>query len=184
MKSQIQIKLIFLFFFVSLMLMSGIFLKKEKKTAEFIQKKITVTGYVEIHHPYCGGASPSPEMEMGYFTPYQNSDFYVVIKEDSSRTPIAKFTTNEKGYFEVSLIPNKYCIFGSNKMVTFEEFCEQNVGNNGNNVNMGVPCMEEWYNSPDFVLNAKNDTTIRIYFYTSCFVGMNPCLMYTGPLPN
>ena len=184
MKNQIKIKPIFLFFLISIILSSSILLDKEKNTAEIIQKKIKIIGFVEIHHPYCGGASPTPEMEMGYFTAYQNSDFYIVIKEDSSRTPVAKFTTDERGYFEISLIPDEYSIFGSHKIVAFDEFCRQNGGNDGYNINIGGSCMREWYNSPDFVLNAIKDTTIRITFSSRCFVGTNPCLMYTGPLPN
>ncbi len=147
------------------------------------QEKITIQGLVQIHFPYCGGASPPPELEQGRFSPTANSSFFIVIKEDSSRTPVDSFITDKKGYFEIKLIPDEYSIFSADKMRPFSDFIE-NKGGDGNYIlSRGTDCLKEWYNTPDYALNAKQDTMINIIFYSRCYTGINPCLIYNGPYP-
>ena len=182
-KKQILISSIVIF--ISIIFAGCFILKNDKQEyfSDLTQEKITIQGLVQIHYPYCGGASPPPELEQGRFSSMSNSSFFIVIKEDSSRTPVDSFITDKKGYFEIKLIPDEYSIFGTNKMLSFEEFIKSHNGDGQNTFSLGTECLQEWYNKPDFVLNAKNDTMINIMFYSQCYTGINPCLMYNGPYP-
>ena len=169
-----------------IIILSSCFLLRNDNSGDYdelMQKEITIQGFAQVHHPYCGGATPTPEMEHGHFSSLQNSTFYIVLKEDSSRTAIDSFKTNNKGFFEIKLIPDEYSIFEANKMIPLEMFVKANIGNGSNTFVMGQGCLKNWYNTPDFALNATQDTTIEIIFYSRCFVGTNPCLQYTGPYP-
>ena len=146
--------------------------------------KITVTGTVKTHHPYCGGASPTPEMERGSFSVVRNTEFHLVKKGDTSRTSILKFKTDDKGHFEFEIEAGEYSIFKYDKMLSFDDFYNAYSTPVGSfNVSVGIDCYREWYNKPDYKLNVSKDTNIEIIFYAGCFTGINPCVNYTGPCP-
>jgi len=147
-------------------------------------KKATITGSVLINIPYCGGATPPPDIAMGNFVAYSNSVFYLVLADDTTRTPYKRFKTNQNGHFEVKVQPNKYWIFHENKMVTYQKFYTNQSSNlPRNTVSSPGDCYREWYNTPDFEFKVTKDTSLHIVFYQRCFTGINPCIQYTGPMP-
>lgn len=148
------------------------------------QRRVTVSGTININNPYCGGAYPPPELINGTNFPYTNSVFYLVEAGDTTRTAIKRFKTDDNGTFEIKVNPNKYWLFHESKMMPFKKFYNQKTNNiPANSVSMDVSCYKEWYNTPDHEFNAFEDTSIFVVFGKFCFTGMNPCLQYTGPLP-
>lgn len=148
------------------------------------KQKITITGTININNPYCGGAAPPPDVANGTLSAYHNSVFYLVLANDTTRTPFLRFVTSDNGSFEIKVPRNTYWIFHESKMLTFEKFYKQNSENTPpNSVSVDIDCYKEWYNKPDFEFTANTDTSIYVIFYKRCFVGINPCLQYTGPLP-
>lgn len=146
-------------------------------------QKVTVTGIVYTHRPYCGGASPPPHLAKGTSTPRANFELHLVKKGDTLRKSLLCFKTDENGNFEIKIDKGSYWIFSNNKMVSFDEFYKNNSQPVSNSVNMFLSCYKDWYNAPDFILDAKENSFVEITFYSSCFTGTNPCLQYTGPYP-
>ncbi len=149
------------------------------------KNKVTVTGSAMLHRPYCGGAYPPPELMYGTDSPIKNADFFVVKKGDTlERKVILKFTTSKEGTFNFKIKTGEYWIFTKDKMQNYTDFYNQNTTNLPNNaVLYQGSCIRKWYNTPEFELSANRDTTFQIIIYSSCFVGINPCLQYTGPMP-
>lgn len=174
----------FILFFLIAILQISIVKNQHTEKNSCKKQKVTITGTININNPYCGGAAPPPDIANGSLSPYQNSVFYLVIANDTTRTPFLRFTTSNNGSFEIKVPQNSYWIFHEDKMLPFNIFYKQNSQNTPpNSISADIDCYREWYNRPDFEFTANIDTSIFVIFYKSCFVGMNPCLQYTGPLP-
>jgi hypothetical protein len=145
-------------------------------------KKYTLTGCVILHKPYCGGAYPTDEITNGYDYKYCNQKFGIVT-DSIDRKPVATFTTDDEGCFKVSLTKGHYYIYSASKLVSFEYFFKQNSQKTYNTKPRDKNCFKKWYNTPEFELTITQDTNITITLYEKCFVGLNPCLQYTGPYP-
>ena len=79
--------------------------------AAFAGDGVVVHGTARTHHPYCGGASPSPEMAAGAWTPDAGVTF--VVTAGSTHTdarPVATFRTDASGAFSLTLPPGQYCV--------------------------------------------------------------------------
>ena len=182
---QKQQKIIILIVILSSVVFSSCVLSKNSKTLKASDlNMVIVSGIVQRHTPYCGGAYPPPELENGTLSAITSTKFYIVLKADSSRTPVDSFTTSDNGSFQVTLKKNKYSIFSAPKILPFEEFYKQNSGASDSLYSdKGKSCYKNWYNTPELSLNAVRDTFVQIILYSYCFTGDNPCIMYTGPLP-
>ena len=145
---------------------------------------IKITGSAMVHHPYCGGAAPPPGMENGRLVPMQREVFYLVLADDSLKTPYKRFEIDDSGFFEIYVKPGKYNIFHEDKMLPFKEFYtikSQNIPKNSEN--QDIKCYKDWYNRPNATINTEKDTIVDIVISERCFVGLNPCLFYNGPYP-
>jgi len=149
---------------------------------KYENNKVTITGTVKVHKPYCGGASPTYEQEMGYYVPLQ-AELHLVKEGDITRTSVMSFSADKNGHFEIKVEKGKYFIFKTNKMIPLKQFLHVNVGNDRYVYTLGEECLTKWYNTPDYILDTEKETFIDIIFYSSCFTGINPCLNYNGPLP-
>ena len=159
--------------------------KKEKNNKKVSKNntKITITGEVKIHYPYCGGAAPTPEMAKGTDSPMKNAKFYIVKMEDISKKSILSFTTDEAGKFLFKIEKGNYFILSEDKVLSFDEFYnKKSVKESQFMKNRGIQCYKKWYNTPDYKLDTEKNTNIKIIFKSNCDVGMNPCLNYNGPL--
>ncbi len=145
-------------------------------------KKYILSGQVILHKPYCGGAYPSPEMANGYDYPYKNQKFGIVT-DSVTRNIIATFTTDENGNFQVKLDKGHYFIFHLSKLVSFDRFYKEKSKPLKDAQPTDINCFRHWYNTPEAEITITADTSIIITMYEKCFVGLNPCMLYTGPLP-
>ena len=140
-----------------------------------------------VHTPYCGGAAPTPEQERGHVSPLSNESF--VIKRGSvnleGEPVILRVVSNDEGRIEFNLPAGEYVLLNNSKGDSFKRFYEQFKKLEGNSVQYGdEKCYREWYEKPElqFTVVEKNHE-FAFTRNTRCFVGANPCMRYTGPLP-
>jgi len=140
---------------------------------------------VTVHHPYCGGARPTPEMAAGR-------------NEAASNMKLALFnkTTNEfDGWLELDangswsgkLDKGSYLIFREDKLLSSKELIKKyNLENTEFYQFKGEECLENWKKEVDFTLelNSKKSGEIELTFNAKCFVGLIPCYEYVGPKVN
>jgi hypothetical protein len=143
--------------------------------------KYSIEGKIILHKPYCGGARPNATIAKGFDIPFKNQTFYV-LKDSLKRKIIIKFTTDKNGNFNLRLRKGTYFIFYSSKMKDFDTFYQE-YSKKANTKASAKSCFKKWYNSPDYVLQVQKNDKIKIILQARCFVGLNPCLTYTGPLP-
>lgn len=163
-----------------------------KHTAEVItdnaenlwKGKHTLSVTFNMHRPYCGGAAPSPEQEMGFTEPIANQVYYIYKDErPKSVTKMVKVTTDEQGKFSIDLEEGVYSIIHGDKGLPLDEFIEKkkiiasyyNYSDND--------CFEKWRTTPDFTINLVKTTDETVVISSRCFTGDNPCMDYIGPYP-
>lgn len=147
-------------------------------------KGVDFQGTIMMHKPYCGGAAPTPDQEMGFNEPVRNAEFY--LYKDSmprKRSGFILVKTNEQGIFNVKLVPGKYYIVQKNKLLSLEEFIKVNTVNNQYYTKKPDSCFEKWKNSPDFSFELTGKDEKVFTENHRCFTGANPCINYTGPYP-
>ena len=144
--------------------------------------KYKFSGTVYKHTPYCGGARPTPEMEKGTNSVFGGQTFGIV-KDTATRKVIKKFTTDNNGKFSVTLKHGHYFIFYDFKLTDFDSFYKKFSKKEQFKTPKNKNCFLKWYKTPEFEITLTQDTTIKFTIYSGCFIGINPCMQYTGPRP-
>lgn len=149
------------------------------------EKTYNVTGTIQTHSPYCGGARPTPEVENGFNEPVRNADFYIYTGERPSNVKdMTKVTTDEEGKFSVALPNGVYSMIQASKLLPLDEFIELKQIKGENYINGDTECFQNWKNGIDFSFNVESSDCSPLFTEMKrCFTGANPCLEYTGPYP-
>lgn len=144
------------------------------------------------HHPYCGGAAPSPEQEKGYVSPMSNKVFFLKkgVVNNETIPVLQKLITDENGLMQIEHLPaGDYCIIQEKKALSFSAFyaAMKVSDDNSTTKNRDEDCFRSWYERPEFsfkVEDTKKITeTMSFTIYMRCFTQGNPCIYYMGPLP-
>lgn len=137
--------------------------------------------HIQHHYPYCGGAAPTEEMMNNYVAV---SGTYILINHtnNSESNVLAK-----NGSIKIQLAPGRYSLRETYKNIPFNDFyAKHSVENGSNKQNRSEDCYKTWWESNLFEFEI-GDTTKLIEQSTTtssrCFIGINPCQIYTGPWP-
>lgn len=145
------------------------------------EKLISVQGSVFTHHPYCGGAYPTPEQEEGYMVIKPNAEFYLVGPSDEQSKTL--FKTDEKGEFTLELTNGNYSVFSIDKLLPSDDFIKLHSPTSSNYVVKEKDCFTQWQSTPDFVIQATDSIQpIKKVYKYRCYVKDNPCIQYNGPV--
>ncbi len=144
--------------------------------------KYKLSGTVYKHNPYCGGIRPTPEIANGTNSVFADKTFGVV-KDTTLRKVIKKFTTDKDGKFSIKLPKGHYFIFFDFKLTDFESFYKKFSEKKNFQKPNDRTCFFKWYKTPEYEIILSQDTTIEFTINSRCFVGINPCMQYTGPRP-
>ncbi len=146
-----------------------------------------VAVYVETWKPYCGGAKPTPEMAKGIRTPFSNEKVAIYKMSDDLKS----FSFNKwiqldsTGKWNGKLNLGTYEFYRADKVLSIEEIEKKfRQEDNENYAFVGEEKLKTWMATPDFTIEVKENTAIKIELKEKCFVGLNPCMEYTGPKPN
>lgn len=136
-----------------------------------------------IHHPYCGGAYPSPEQEQGYLTVSPFKAYHISTDSLSDRSKGSIIEISDDDYFKINLEPGTYFVYNLDKKLPLKEYMEKYGSKNENEEMANSSCYMRWKNTPDFKFTASKDSSYQITYRAACFTGINPCITYTGPYP-
>jgi hypothetical protein len=134
--------------------------------------------------PYCGGAAPTPEMEIPVEVPIPNSSFLLYSEnEDGSRgKELKEIKTNEDGETTLYLPNGHYQLWLPTKKLSLEEFIKAESPDKGTDYSyQDRECFQAWREKVDFKFEVKSDSTISLSRPVRCYTGAHPCLKYTGP---
>ncbi len=153
-----------------------------------------VMGKVTSSSSHCGGMyrPPVPPQPMG------NYSFYIRKgTKNSTVEPVKVVRTNWEGELIFHVEPGDYCLASGRKIKEFnvldyltkEEIEAQKQPKKqipASGLIKGTPeCYQAWWERGDFVLKKDDDdiTGFTINYHQKCFVGNDPCAVYTGPWP-
>jgi hypothetical protein len=143
------------------------------------------TGKIVIHKPYCGGAKPTYEASLGSTSPYANAMFYIKtsMNNDKKSATIAKIITDENGSFKVKLKAGSYVLIHEYKTLSLSEFTAKYNKPVNFQEFVGEKEAKMEYEKADVEFVVSENNFLEIIYKSKCFVGLNPLLKYTGPLP-
>ena len=152
------------------------------------QKTFTVSLLWQVHTPYCGGAYPTPEQQMGWNSPLGNLEFVIlqdsILDMDHVEYGPQVFHTNSNGSVQLALTPGTYFIYKTEKFQTLESLEKKYRPTNDKQMEWeGTDCLKSWRSLPDLRLIVSKDTSIILTENARCFEGTAPCTHYTGPYP-
>ena len=132
-----------------------------------------------VHHPYCGGAEPTPEMQEGWNKPM---DTLIIRKALGDKKIVVAL--NENGETKITLSKGKYMIYHKDKALNNEQFIKKYTSKDKWYIFEGDSCLLNWKKTPDGIVElTKKDQAETIIIRTHCFIGINPCVDYVGPPP-
>ena len=147
-------------------------------------RKVSV--FVEVYHPYCGGAKPTPEVARGVKTPFKGEKVAVYrMNDDLKSSRFNKWIQlDSTGNWNGKLKMGSYNIFRADKMLSVEEI-EKKYRKPDNEMYafVGLEILTAWKATPDFTVEVKENSEVKIELTEKCFVGLNPCMKYIGPKP-
>jgi hypothetical protein len=149
-------------------------------------EEITVNFLVQTNFIHCGGAPPPRGGFAREFNPLGENVFYLKngTTIDHNWENALKISTDESGLDTLKLKPGAYILVHEDKLLSFEAFREKKRNKSTYFEESNNDCFTQWHNTPDYMFTVKSDTNMVITLKQKCFVGFNPCLKYTGPLPN
>lgn len=145
-----------------------------------------VRGRVMVLTPYCGGAAPSPEIELMANTPQPLPDFPIMIwlqaAGNDSLERAWELMTDQDGFWEANLPAGKYCLFAGEKAKV-----DPVIPQKGNEwLVIDEECYTKWLKTCDlaFVVQAGMEQDLHLLTlarrcYTHAF---DPCTQYNGPI--
>ena len=143
--------------------------------------------FVESWKPYCGGAKPTPEVERGIRTPFSGEKIAAFRRnyENSNPPVLVKWLQlDEEGKWEGCLKPGIYDFYRSEKILSLDEIEKKHrFKDNENYAFIGIEKLNKWKTTPDYTIEIKKKTELKITLIEKCFVGLNPCMEYIGPNP-
>lgn len=165
-----------------LVLVPGLFILPGGKDGKYI-----VSGTVTHSGSYCGGASPTWEMEAeaARSKPYSGKWLYIKPGDTNlMETPfIDSVMTDEEGRFSVKLPPGEYCMVAAEQRNRdiFNRYTDPR-----GYLRADSACMETWWGKclQQFTVTESELNGVDIHFYHPCYVPPGiPCLHYHGPIP-
>jgi hypothetical protein len=154
--------------------------RKNKAMAEH-----EITGVIQIHQPYCGGARPTEEMMQGTNSPVSETTFYIKKGTTHNRSESVYKTvkTKEDGTFSIRLPQGEYVMLSEQKLLSFEEYKKATEIRSTYMEYLGDDCSRLNHESADFLLKVSKDSSVVFTYKSRCQVGTNPCYRYIGPKP-
>ena len=155
------------------------------------ERRVQVSGTVFETREYCGGANPSEEIleAVRRPRPLANHEMYVRAGPTNAlkNQVLLKFTTDEKGNFQIALPAGEYCILeaGKKNALKIPDFTEENR-KLAKTEPAAIPysltspnCLTEWWQTCDkvFRVGKKNQTGMRIELSRGC----HPPCVQGGP---
>jgi hypothetical protein len=137
-----------------------------------------------VHHPYCGGAKPNPDVAKGYYESmkFEEFDLFKGTSYKHGNKSILNVKLDEGGNITLNLEPGDYYLLHSDKLLSTQDFMNKNKpANDVHYVVKDTKCFEDWMKTPDLVFSVHADTIIELRGKAKCWVGTNPCIEYTGP---
>lgn len=153
-----------------------------KKNTDSNLKTVSFNG--TVHHPYCGGAKPSPDVAAGYYESMKFEKFKILKGSEFKEglQPHQEITLDESGNINLLLEPGKYMMVHSDKFLPLDEFMKKNGLIEEKNYELkGNDCFITWKNTVDLYFTVENDTIIELRQHARCWIGTNPCMKYVGP---
>ena len=136
--------------------------------------------------PHCGGAAPMENDVYPKKSPIRGGAWEVFrVNEDGSRGQLlGHLLSNDEGIANYRLQPGHYQLWWRSKTLSFEEFKKQESPDMGKMKSYkDDACFRTWYETPDYDFKVEEDSTYEVTYTNRCFVGRNPCMIYTGPPP-
>jgi hypothetical protein len=153
-----------------------------------------------IFEPYCKGAAPEPGSEYQSYVPDRNNRYFIrifknnnrLVDETSDSIPGFFSQTDDEGFLHLRLQPGTYGIQLGIKGKPFSEFYRQfNIGSEGDQIkHMGKDCYLNWWKTCEAVFEISSGKHEKQFIWLppvliskQCFTGVNPCMIYDGPMP-
>ena len=139
--------------------------------------------HVEKWKPYCGGAKPTEEMSKGLKTPFSGEKFKLYFKGKAASEKI--ISLDENGNWKGKIPKNVSCeIYRLDKTISLDELRKKYTKELGKFYTV----IEDkeiilWQNQADFIIPIVTKKPVSFDIQDKCFVGLNPCIRYIGPLP-
>lgn len=154
-------------------------------------KKVPAGSHVVIfivkeHHPYCGGAPPTKEIEGGFRTLLTYQPFLVKkgIVNHEKIPVLARVITDSVGRFSIKMDTGQYQLIFPEKQATFEDFYRSQSKESKMLKAGSRDCFFNWWQKPEATVQINDTTTIvECVLSSTCYSGFNPCMYYLGPKP-
>ncbi len=148
------------------------------------EKTYSVTLTSKIHIPYCGGAYPSPEQEMGYSKISDVQSYFVTVDSLlNEANPNWRVERLEDTCFTFKIPAGTYFVYHTDKALSLTDYMETYGSSNNNEVAADSKCYEKWMNTPDYKFTVTKNEDFQLTYRSRCFTGTNPCMSYDGPYP-
>jgi len=138
---------------------------------------------INTRDPYCGGAAPR-ESDLNKFA--VSADSYILINTTINDTSTIK--SNAMGLIYLNLKIGNYEIRELYKDIPFPQFQEKNQPKvNQALLGLDPDCYKKWWAENLFkfeVTESPNTSKYAVTINRMCFTGNNPCIMFSGRLPN
>ena len=134
--------------------------------------------------PYCGGAAPTPDMEIPRRVPMENTSFLLYLENDdgSRGKELREIKTNAEGGSSIFLPNGNYQLWLPTKKLSLEDFIKAESPDRGGFYSYkDKECFQAWREKADFKFDVKSDSTIHLSQSVRCYTDAHPCLKYDGP---
>lgn len=147
-----------------------------------ISQKLAI--HIDKWEPYCGGVLPTEEMSKGTTTPFSEQKFKLCFKGETSSELI--ITLDENGNWKGKIPKNTSCeIYRMDKTINIEDLRKKYDKELGTFYEkIGDKELLLWQSKADYSIITIENRLISFNIQAKCFVGLNPCIRYIGPLPN
>jgi hypothetical protein len=143
-----------------------------------------------VRTPYCGGAKPTPEVAAGTTRSFGNQRLIIQYQKanelNSGKWNSLEITVDSNGNWK-GKIPKKsnIRIFLADQFLSISELKSKYTLSDTKRFTLKDDAsIELWKNKPIFEKSANElKKCIQIEILEACFLGLNPCYLYTGPKP-
>ncbi len=153
----------------------------------FSVRTYNVSGMVMLSKEYCGGAAPSQQDMAINSMPqvYRDKTLYVRqgTRNRDGYSVIREFTTDSEGRFSFAVPPGTYCIIDGEQVEPLD--VSKYVSTKFIEV-AGDDCLRAWWAEclTTVTLTNADVSGVLMQFHQRCYLEtFNPCLQWTGPLP-
>ena len=163
---------------------SWLFQNKERRDERPFEKEDMFNVRITLNHyyPYCGGVYPTDD-QMNDYQPENGSFLLIDLESGEKRTVV----TEGAGIIQLNLKPGRYGLKETFKDCSFDDFMKRfPQPDNDTYLQTNPDCYKNWWasNFMEFTVTAvETQLELSHTFFDQCFIGYNPCLIYTGPYP-